>query len=83
MPLLSGRLKQAVKRQEIVRLEQRVRKLEQKLAVILKEQSSVQNEYALTDAQMKKVAQNLHARAKKKIAAGAGKEFKGDIEAIL
>jgi hypothetical protein len=42
-----------------------------------------QNEYELTDAQMKKAAPNLHARARKEIAARQSKEFRGDIEAIL
>ena len=67
-----------------MRIQQQIRKLEQRLTELLGEQTGAKkNEYALTEAQMKKAARNLHARAKKRIAEGRCKEFKGDIEAIL
>ena len=84
MPLVAQHPDNAARLREAVRIQQQIRKLEERLTELLGDQTgTVRSECALTEAQMKKAARNLHARAKKRIAEGRCKEFKGDIEAIL
>ena len=43
----------------------------------------VRNHYGLSATEMSKIARNLHARAKERIARGRSKEFRGSIEELL
>jgi len=41
------------------------------------------NVYGLSTAQMRKIAHNLHAKAKEEIASGRARKFRGSIEEAL
>jgi hypothetical protein len=72
--------------QEAIRLRSEIDKLERKLVTLLNgvpRNLLVRNDYGFTAAEMSKIAQNLHGRAKERIALGQNKRFRGSIEKIV
>ena len=69
-----------------VRLQSEIDKLQRKLATPfagVPKNFLVRDRYGLTATEMNKIARNLHARAKERIAHGRSKEFRGSIEELL
>ena len=67
---------------EAVRVQSQIEKLERRLAMLfagVPKNLLVRNRYGFTAAEMSKIARNLHARAKERIARGRSKEFRGSI----
>jgi hypothetical protein len=68
------------------RVQSQIDRLERKLVTLLNgvpKNLLVRNRYGLTAAEMNKIARNLHARAKERIARGRSKQFRGSIEELL
>jgi hypothetical protein len=79
-PNPADRLKLAIKiRKQIAQLERKLGMLSRNMPKYV----LVRNEYGLSAVEMKKIAQNLHAKAKEGIARGRSKEFRGSIEEAL
>ena len=79
-PKIADRLKKAR------RVQSEINKLEQKLVSLLNgvpKNLLVRNRYGFTATEMTRIARNLHARAKERIARGQSSEFRGSIEEIL
>jgi hypothetical protein len=71
---------------EARRVQSQIDKLERKLITLLNglpKNLLVRNRYGLTAAEMTKIARNLHARAKERIARARSKDFRGSIETLL
>jgi polysaccharide deacetylase 2 family uncharacterized protein YibQ len=71
---------------QALRVQAEIEKLEQKLVALfagVPKNLLVRNHYGLTATEMNRIARNLHARAKEKIARGQSKEFRGSIEDLL
>jgi hypothetical protein len=86
MPATLDRPQIAERLERARRLQSEIDKLEQQLATLfagLPKHLLTRNQYGLTAGQMSKIAQNLHATAKERIAAGRSKEFRGSIEDII
>ena len=67
-------------------LQSEIDRLERRLATLfagVPKNFLVRNHYGLTASEMNKIARNLHARAKERIAKGRSKEFRGSIEELL
>jgi hypothetical protein len=70
---------------EARRVQSQIDKLERKLITLLNglpKNLLVRNRYGLTAAEMTKIARNLHARAKERIARARSKDFRGSIETL-
>ena len=77
---VADRLKLAIQiRKQIYQLERRFAKLSAGMPKYV----LARNDYGFSGAEMKRIAQKLHARAKERIAAGRSKEFRGSIEEAL
>jgi hypothetical protein len=86
MPVTLDRPKIADRLQRARRLQAEIAKLEKELATLfagVPKHLLIRNHCGLTAGQMSKIAQNLHARAKEKIATGRSKEFRGSIEDLV
>ena len=86
MPVNLDRPKIADRLQRARRLQAEIAKLEKELATLfagVPKHLLTRNHYGLTAGQMSKIAQDLHARAKEKIATGRSKEFRGSIEDLV
>jgi hypothetical protein len=71
---------------EAVRLQSEIDKLQGKLATLfagVPKNFLIRDRYGLTAGEMNKIARNLHAKAKERIAQGRSKEFRGSIEELL
>jgi len=69
-----------------LRLQSEIDKLERRLATLfagVPKNFLVRDLYGLTAGEMNRIARNLHASAKERIAQGRSKEFRGSIEELL
>jgi hypothetical protein len=83
MPPALARSKGVERLQQAVRLRPEIDKLERKLVTLLNgvpRNLLVRNDYGFTAAEMSKIAQSLHARAKERIASGRSKKFRHSVE---
>jgi hypothetical protein len=79
-PKIADRLQQARR----VQLE--IAKLERKLAILfagVPKNLLTRNHYGFNAVEMSKIARNLHAKAKERIASQRSKKFRGSIEDLL
>jgi hypothetical protein len=79
-PKIADRLQQAR------RVQSEIDKLHRKLAMLfagVPKNLLTRNRYGFNAAAMSKIARNLHARAKERIASRRSKEFRGSIEDCL
>jgi hypothetical protein len=86
MPATLDRPQIAERLERARRLQSEIDKLEQQIATLfagVPKHLLTRNRYGLTAGQMSKIAQNLHATAKERIAAGRSKEFRGSIEDLI
>jgi hypothetical protein len=86
MPATLERPKIADRLQQARRLQSEIDKLERRLAMLFSgvpKNLLSRNRYGFTVAEMNKIARNLHARAKERIASGRSKEYRGSIEDLL
>jgi hypothetical protein len=69
-----------------LRLQSEIDKLERRLATLfagVPKNFLVRDNYGLTAGEINRIARNLHARAKERIAQGRTREFRGSIEELL
>lgn len=84
MPAVLEKALPTVKKlQEGIRIRREIAKLEKQLRYLFGGSNSTVNSYGFSADEMNTVGARLHAKAKKRIAAGRSKEFTGSIEAIL
>jgi DNA-binding transcriptional regulator LsrR (DeoR family) len=86
MPATLDRPKIADRLRRARRVQAEIDKLHRKLAALfagVPKNLLTRNHYGLTAVEMKKIARNLHARAKERIAHGRSREFRGAIEDLL
>jgi hypothetical protein len=86
MPATLDRPKIAYRLQQARRLQSEIDKLQRKLGVLFNgvpKNLLIRNRYGFTAAEMTKIARNLHGTAKKRIAHGRTKEFRGSIEDLV
>jgi hypothetical protein len=79
-PKIADRLKQAR------RVQSEIDKLQRKLVALFKgvpKNLLVRDRYGFTGAEMTKIARNLHARAKERIARGHSRDFRSSIEDLF
>jgi hypothetical protein len=87
MPLTLNRRSTAADRiRAAMMLRKKIDELERRFAKTvanLPKYMLARNAYGFSAGEMRKIAQNLHAKAKEEISSGRGSEFRGSIEEAL
>jgi len=86
MPATLDPRKIAERLQQMRRLQLEIEKSYRKLSMLsagLPKHLLTRDRYDLNAAEMSKIARNLHARAKERVARGQSKTFRGSIEDLL